>query len=173
MNLKQFGHLISSFAALADQHPRWNLIIVGEGADRSKLERLIDTLGLGTRARLIGRAGNIADWYKASDVFALTSSTEGFPNALIEAMAHGLPCISYDCLTGPSEIIDHGVNGLLVKANEEQALGSALNNVLSCEKLQQKLSENATRVIHKLDPDLIMNKWEHEIEHLIGGKQRN
>lgn len=172
MSLKQFDHLIRSFASVVDQHPDWNLVIVGEGNDRCKLEKLIESLGLGTRTKLIGRAGNIADWYKASDVFALTSLTEGFPNALIEAMAHGLPCISYDCLTGPGEIIDHGVNGLLIEASDEQAFGSALNDMLSCEKLRNKLSENAAGIVSQLDPDLIMDKWEHEIKQLIGNEQR-
>lgn len=164
---KQFDHLIRSFAALANQFPQWKLMIIGEGENRSQLERLIIKCGLEKRVFLIGRVGNIVDWYNSADVFALTSGYEGFPNALIEAMAHGVPCVSYNCLTGPGEIIEDGVNGLLVDLDDENALILALHRVLSSELLRQQLSEVSVSIVDELRPDVIMAKWEQEIHYLL------
>ena len=164
---KQFDHLIECFAQLAEKHAHWHLAIIGEGENRNKIEKLITDLELNHRIKLIGRAGNISDWYQAADAFALTSATEGFPNALIEAMAHGVPCISYDCLTGPSEIIDDGKSGLLIEANNKKELTSKMDALLESEDLRQNISENAVDIASTLNPELIMTQWEDEIEKLL------
>lgn len=170
-NQKQFDHLIGAFAKIAHQHDRWDLAIVGEGENREQLNELIIDQGLSERVHLVGRAGNISDWYEAADIFAMTSITEGFPNALIEAMAHGVPSISYDCLTGPAEVIDNNVNGILVEPNNINAFSEALERVVASEVLQKKLSENACEIVTVLAPAPVMSKWENEIERLI--RQRN
>ena len=139
---------------------------MGEGEDKQYLERLISDHNLTERARLVGRAGNISDWYNAADVFALTSSTEGFPNALIEAMAHGVPCVSYDCLTGPGEIIDDTINGLLVETSNKQALTSALERLFSSTDYRQEISLNSKDIISRLDPSAVMAVWEREMDRL-------
>ena len=163
---KQFNHLIECFAALAEKHTQWHLTIVGEGENRDAYDKLISERNLNHRVKLIGRAGNISDWYQAADAFALTSATEGFPNALIEAMAHGVPCISYDCLTGPSEIIEHGINGLLVEANNKQALTFAIDSLLGSSELQRSFAKKAVNIIERLDPEIVMSQWETEIRRL-------
>ena len=164
---KQFTHLIQSFAGIANDHSNWDLAIVGEGEDRQSLEDLITRHKLDHRIRLVGRAGNIADWYQAADIFALTSFTEGFPNALIEAMAHGTPSISYDCLTGPGEIISNGHNGLLVEADNMQAFSTTLDQLMRSTELQRSLAKNCVEIISTLNPDKIMKQWEIEIKKAI------
>ena len=80
-----------------------------------------------SRLVLPGNVGNVGDWYKASDLFVLSSRFEGYPNVLLEAMASGLACLAVDCPTGPSDLIDPGVNGWLVS---EQVASSAMEQPL-------------------------------------------
>lgn len=164
---KQFDHLIRCFSALADEFPLWDLAIAGEGNNRTELEDLIATLNLEKRVRLLGRVGNMADWYESADVFALSSDFEGLPNALIEAMAHGVACVSYDCLTGPGDVIKSGVNGLLVEPNNEAAFTAALHRVLNSEQLREEYSRASVNIVDDLDPDRIMSKWDHLITRLL------
>ena len=82
-------------------------------------------------------------------------------------MAHGVPCISYDCLTGPSEIIDDGKSGLLIEANNKKELTSKMDALLESEDLRQNISENAVDIVSTLNPELIMTQWEDEIEKLL------
>ena len=126
---KQFTHLIKAFATISDDHPNWSVAIIGEGEDHQKLSKLIKRLKLDQRITLVGRVGNVHDWYKIADIFALTSLTEGFPNVLIEAMLHNTAVVSYDCPTGPSDIIKQEENGFLVERNNIQLLASALDHL--------------------------------------------
>lgn len=119
---KGFINLIDAFSAIHELRPTWDLTIIGEGPQRAELQARIDHHGLEDRVRLIGRVGNPGDWYKRADRFALTSTFEGFPNALAEALAHGVPSLALDCMTGPRELVQAGDNGMLlpVDADMEQ-----------------------------------------------------
>lgn len=118
---KGFGPLIETFSRLAQDFPDWMLVILGEGPDREALEHQVQSVGLVGRIRLPGQAGNASRWYKAADLYVMSSRSEGFPNTLIEAMTHGLPTASFDCDTGPRNIIHHGMDGLLVPACDMRA----------------------------------------------------
>jgi len=164
---KQFTHLITAFASLSAHHPNWTMAIVGEGEDHAKLSAFIEERNLSNRVKLIGRVGNVAYWYERADIFALTSLTEGFPNVLIEAMAHSTAVISYNCPTGPNEIITHGTNGLLVEANNIKHLTSALNQLILEPKLRSELARNAAMTIKTYDIELIMKQWETAIDTIV------
>lgn len=164
---KQFTHLITAFASVCEDHPDWTLAIIGEGKDHATLSALIETHNLTTRVRLIGRVGNVADWYNRADIFALTSLTEGFPNVLIEAMAHSTAVISYNCPTGPGEIITHGVNGLLVEPNNTKQFTSTLAQLIGDPELRSELAHNATMTKSTYDIELIMNQWETAMNTLL------
>ena len=116
---KGFDRLVAAFAALQADFPDWSLVILGieeapyQGANQA--DRLRALMGAeASRLILPGKVGNVGDWYKASDLFVLSSRFEGYPNVLLEAMASGLPCLAVDCPTGPADLIDPGLNGWLV-----------------------------------------------------------
>jgi glycosyltransferase involved in cell wall biosynthesis len=107
-----------------------------------------------------GRAGNVADWYAAADAFALTSRFEGYPNALLEALASGVPAVACDCLTGPRELIQDGVNGLLVAPDSPAALTQALHRVMHDAGLRQRLSGQACLTLQAHTIERICARWE-------------
>lgn len=126
---KNYKMLINAFSKL--QNIDLILNIYGEGSLKGELQSLIDDLGLSNRIRLWGRSNNIKEVFMSTDLFILSSNAEGMPNSLMEAMAVGLPCISTDCPTGPSDIIDSKINGVLIPINNEKALVSAINNMIN------------------------------------------
>ncbi len=129
---KQFDRLIASFADLAPRYPSWNLAIVGEGEETIRLKQQVETMGLAGRVALPGLVGNIDDWYRRASLYVMTSRFEGFPNTLAEAMAHGCAAVSYDCDTGPRDIIRHGLDGLLVSpVGDIAALTRALDRLMA------------------------------------------
>ena len=111
---KGFDWLIDAFSALATKYPEWDLVILGEGSLRATLEKQVQTSGLARRVFLPGRVGNVGDWYERANLYVMSSRFEGFGNTLGEAMAYGLPAVSFDCETGPRNIIRHETDGLLV-----------------------------------------------------------
>ncbi len=112
---KQFDLLIEAFCDLPAHHAQWQLTIIGEGPERPKLEALVNRRDASGIVRLAGRVGNLHDWYERADAFALVSQFEGFPNALAEALAYGLPSLAIDCASGPRDMIVDGVNGVLLE----------------------------------------------------------
>ena len=165
---KQFPRLIDAFATLVPRFPQWDLIITGDGPDRPELEARIAAAGLGDRIRLPGPAGNIGDWYARADIFAMTSRFEGFPNALLEAMAHGVPPIAFDCMTGPSELIQDGENGLLVPLNDTEGLAEGLAKLMGDEGLRAKMAGQARSMRDRFDGQRATNLW-FELFELGGG----
>lgn len=160
VDTKQFDLLISAFALIADRLPDWVLVIAGEGVERTNLLAQIDQLGLQARVHLPGPIGNIGDWYERAEVFALSSSYEGFPNVLLEAMAYGCACVALDCDTGPSDIIAHDENGLLLPATADAA--TIANTILSLaedDELRLRLSQEALHVKERFSLPTIMRQW--------------
>jgi glycosyltransferase involved in cell wall biosynthesis len=116
---KRFAMLVEAFSGIAGRNPDWDLVILGEGPLRDELEAQVQRLGLKDCVHLPGRVGNAQDWYDRANAFAMTSSVEGFPNVLLEALASGLPALAIDCLTGPSELVEDEVNGVLLPGNSD------------------------------------------------------
>ena len=98
-------------------------MIVGEGPERVQLESLASRCSCAARVSLSGSVGNIGDWYSSADLFVLSSRFEGFPNTLLEAMAHGIAVIAADCPTGPRTLVRDGVDGLLVTPDQSSESG--------------------------------------------------
>jgi glycosyltransferase involved in cell wall biosynthesis len=159
---KQFDVLIRAFANLAQRrHTDWSLRIIGEGFLRSNLQQQISNLELDKRVELVGRTTMIGDELAQADIFALTSKYEGFPNVLLEAMAVGLPCVSFDCPSGPREITMNGQVALLVPLNDEQALELALERLMLNANLRQTLGNQArASVIERFSLDNILEQWD-------------
>jgi glycosyltransferase involved in cell wall biosynthesis len=130
---KNFPNLLRAFALVRQQTPA-RLIILGEGSERDRLTSLITEMGLNHDISLPGFVGNPAAYMAHSAVFAMSSSWEGMPVALIEALALGIPVVSTDCPSGPSEVLDHGKYGELVPMDDSPALAAAILNVLAGER---------------------------------------
>jgi glycosyltransferase involved in cell wall biosynthesis len=129
---KQFPVLVDAFSLIADERPDCDLVILGEGPARQEIERRAASHGLQSRIHLPGHVGNVTEWYACSEAFVLTSSREGFPNAMMEALSSGVPAVSFDCATGPADLIREGANGFLVPpAQGPQGIAAALRKVSS------------------------------------------
>lgn len=157
---KGFDLLIKIFSSLSPAYPGWDLVILGEGKERGALERQIRESGLEGRIFLPGRAGNLADWYGKAEIYALSSRFEGFPNVLAEAMAYSLPAVSFDCETGPAEMIADGVNGFLVPPEDTAAFAASLGRLMSDGKLRERMSAEAVSVRERFSISAVAALWE-------------
>jgi glycosyltransferase involved in cell wall biosynthesis len=157
---KNFAALVGAFGLLASRHPEWDLVILGEGQERAALEAQVRDTGLQSRVFLPGRVGNPGEWYGHAALYAMSSDFEGFPNTLVEAMACGLPAVSFDCDTGPRDIIRHGLDGLLVPAGETALFGAALDLLMSDDDLRRVFASRATEVRERFSMPKIAAMWE-------------
>lgn len=164
---KGFDTLIAAFEALAHRFPSWQLIILGEGPQRDSLQKQVTALGLTERVSMPGLVGNLPQWYAACDLFVLSSQYEGFPNTLVEAMAHGLPAVSYDCPTGPRDIIEHGVNGLLIEAGNASELRVGLEALMQDSSQRALLSSRCIDVRERFGADRINRLWQDLFVELL------
>src|SRR5262249_27989269 len=130
------------------------------GPQRPRLERLIRSLNVQDRVRLPGFTNWPLEVLRRADLFGLSSLSEGFPNALCEAMACGVPAVGFDCSSGVREIIRHGVDGIVVPAGDAPALAAALDRVMSSDADRQRLGARAPDVVQRFAIDHAMAQWE-------------
>jgi glycosyltransferase involved in cell wall biosynthesis len=157
---KGYDWLCKAFAEICTQHPDWTLVILGEGPSRDRLEALVAELGIAEHVSMPGLVGNVADWYARADLFVLSSRFEGFPSALIEAMASGCPCIGFDCDTGPRDLIEDGVNGRLVALGHVHELAAALSGLMLDPALRARFATRSEGVLERFSEQRIMADWQ-------------
>jgi GalNAc-alpha-(1->4)-GalNAc-alpha-(1->3)-diNAcBac-PP-undecaprenol alpha-1,4-N-acetyl-D-galactosaminyltransferase len=158
---KNYGVLIEAFAQLAPAFPDWDLLILGDGEDRAWLESLVAERGLERRVMLPGVSTSVAKWYASTQLFCLPSLWEGFPNALAEAFAHGLPAVGFADCAGVRDLIVHGSNGLLADGNGDVAsLTGALALLMSDSALRASMSPAAVDSVRQFNPQNIFSRWE-------------
>jgi GalNAc-alpha-(1->4)-GalNAc-alpha-(1->3)-diNAcBac-PP-undecaprenol alpha-1,4-N-acetyl-D-galactosaminyltransferase len=157
---KGFDLLIAAFAQIADQHRDWRLKILGEGPQHGELSSLIAQHRLENQILLAGRVDQPQRDFATADLFVLPSRYEGFPNALLEAMASGLPAVAFDCDSGPREIIRPGIDGLLVPAGDVAALAGALHRLMSDARERARLARQAVEVVTRFDETAFLGRWD-------------
>jgi glycosyltransferase involved in cell wall biosynthesis len=157
---KGFDLLIEAFSKVAPQFPLWSVRILGEGPERARLEKLIADNKLAGRMTLCGWTAQPESALMGSDVFVLSSRYEGFPNALLEAMACGLPAIAFDCDAGPAEILRHETDGLLVRAGNVEALSAAMSRLMSNDAERARLGAAAREVCTRFGMEQFFERWE-------------
>ena len=138
----------------------WKLIIVGDGEEREKLESFIKENQLTSSVELLPARKEIETIYKKASLFAFTSRFEGFGLVLVEAMSYGIPCIAFDCPSGPRDIVIDGKSGCLIPNNNYEQYETTLEKILNMdEKELVKLGENAYNIVNSWDNNAIIGKW--------------
>ncbi len=167
---KGFDLLLQAFHKIAPQYPDWQLLILGRGELREQLERMRDNLGLSGQVVFTGALSNPFAVLKSAKLFVMASRNEGFPMAHGEALACGLPVIATDCPSGPSEMIRHHVDGLLVPNQDVSAFAAAMASLMSDEPKRQRLAAKAPEVTERFGLEAIVAEWETLIDKLVKEK---
>lgn len=167
--MKNFSLLIHSFRKICKQKEDfdYDLVIYGEGSERHNLEKLIEAYGLQRRVFLPGKRNNVKDEIKDASLFVMSSQYEGMPNALIEAMALGLPVICTRFAGGAAEeLIRHGYNGILVHSDNCEELAEAIMALVENPLLCQELGKNARAIVELVSPKRTVSLWEEFIRQV-------
>jgi GalNAc-alpha-(1->4)-GalNAc-alpha-(1->3)-diNAcBac-PP-undecaprenol alpha-1,4-N-acetyl-D-galactosaminyltransferase len=154
---KQVDQLVAMFSEI--NNPEWQLWIVGDGPERENIESIINKSPLRDNIKLWGSQKDVARFYSKSQIFAFTSRSEGFPNVLVEAQQFGLPCVSFDCVAGPSDIIVDGQNGFLVPMQDNETFKAKLSQLMNDESLLQKMSAISIEFSKKYEPEAIAEDY--------------
>ncbi len=166
---KNQAMVMEAFSEIVKEgYSSYKLKLYGDGPDRLKLQRLAVSLGIGSNIEFAGNVEHVAEHIEKASMFILASSQEGMPNALIEAMSLGLPCISTDCpCGGPKDLITDGENGVLVPVKDKDAMKMAILKLLKEKDFAEKIGQNATYVQEKYSPDVVNKKWEKYFERIL------
>lgn len=158
---KSFDRLIEAWALVqqTDKYSDWHLDIFGQGEWRDMLQQMIDERGLQDRVTLNKPTKDIAKEYAASSMLVMSSHYEGFPMVMIEAMACGLPVVTFDYKCGPRDIIDHEINGLLVRDGDIEGLAKAMISMMRDDAARKRMGENAKKVVETYSEEAVMKQW--------------
>lgn len=158
---KGFDRLIQAWQLVqhTGKFTDWKLDIFGQGEWQEMLQQMIDKAGLQDSLQIHQPTKQIGEEYVKSDLLVMSSNYEGFPMVMIEAMACGLPVVSFDYKCGPKDIIQPGINGLLVPNGDIQALAYAMMVMMSDEAYREMLSQNARKVVDTYSEQAVMSQW--------------
>ncbi len=164
---KDYPTLLRAFAEVAKAYPEHTLEIYGEGPDEAALQSLAEELGIGSRVLFQGAHPDAILRIADSACYVMSSRYEGMPNALMEAMAVGLPCISTDCPNGPAELIEDGRNGLLVPVGDVEAMSGAILRYLGDPSFSEACGREAREILHTHAIDVKAKEYVEFIEQII------
>jgi glycosyltransferase involved in cell wall biosynthesis len=163
---KGFDLLIPAFAEVVRKHPEWKLHIYGAGAKYGKLRRLIVEHDVYNNVFLMGQSRYLGEQLAEASIFALSSRYEGFGMVIIEAMSKGVPVVSFDCPRGPNEIVEVGVDGLLVENGDVEAFTEALLCLIEDEDSRRKMGEAALSTAARYDLGIVGQQWNDLLSEL-------
>lgn len=165
INSKHHDELIRIFSEIEVRD--WKLVIVGDDAlkqkNKGKLEALIVKLGVQNCVELAGKRLDVENFYNKAKIFAFTSSSEGFPNVIGEAMSAALPVVAYNCIAGPSDLIDHEKTGFLIELHDNSSFKEALEKLMKDETLRDRYGQQGKLKIQKFSVQHIAHKFEKTI----------
>jgi glycosyltransferase involved in cell wall biosynthesis len=157
---KGYDLLIPAWAPVAARHPDWRLEIHGSGVMRRELEELIREHGLSEVVTLAGPSSDLGADMERASIYVLSSRVEGLPLVMLEAMSKGMAVVSFDCPTGPADIIDDHRNGLLVPAKDVEGLGRALVEMIQDEELRRRCAAAAVETAREYSVESVMPQWD-------------
>ncbi|MFW5501585.1 MULTISPECIES: glycosyltransferase family 4 protein [unclassified Maridesulfovibrio] len=164
---KGFDILLDLLPKVFTKYPDYSLVILGEGENRKDLEEQAERLGIADRVFMPGFIKNPHAIIQKSSLFVFPSRFEGFPNALVESMALGLPVVSFDCPSGPGYLIESGYNGLLAPLEDSKALLDGIEYMLGHPEEARKMGAGAKKIRKKCNPDLVMGMWTNLLEAVL------
>ena len=156
---KGFDLLLEAFGEIAGAHPAWDLCIVGGSPPPDYLRRVRDR-GLEGRVTFPGVVRDVSPYYRGAELYVLSSRHEAFPMVLIEAMAHGLPAVAFACPSGPDEIIDDGVDGLLVPPEDVRSLAQAMARAMEDDAWRASAGDRALFASRRFSLESVMPEWD-------------
>lgn len=159
---KQQDKLLCAYARIVSSDPDFDfrLKIVGTGVLENELKSLARDLDIEDRVDFLGWRDDVYSLMKGAHVFAFTSAFEGFPNAVLESMACGVPVVAFDCISGPSDIIIDNNNGLLIELNNVEKFSQGLRKICEDERFHDYLAENTAAVKYRFSEDRVLALWE-------------
>ncbi len=157
--LKQFDKLIETYSKSNLPDKAIHLVILGEGDDEELLKKMIQKLQMTEFVHLLGFKKNVNCYIENADFLVLTSKYEGFSMVILEALSVGIPVVSFDCETGPRELVQHEFNGLLVENQNFSKLETALNRMVEDRQLYHYCKENASESVNAFSAEKIQKKW--------------
>ncbi len=167
---KGFDLLIDAFGKVSSAYPDWHVVIFGKGPARPELEARIAAASLSARVHLPGEVMAARKYLQEADIFVLSSRFEGFPNVMVEAMACGCAVVSFDCPSGPAEIIRSGHDGLLVRAGDVQGLAAALRTLMDNPARRTELGHNARQAVERFSIERIMEQWNQLLSEVLAAR---
>jgi len=166
---KNHEMLIRAFAKIVSSFPEYRLVIYGEGFLRDSLKGLCRDLGVEQVVDFPGSVNDVHKRFLNSELFVLSSDFEGMPNALMEAMAMGITCISTDCpCGGPKDLVEDGVNGVLIPVGDVDSCAKVIAKCFTDKQMADKLGKNALNVRKKFSKELVCKKWLEYINQVVG-----
>lgn len=163
---KGYDLLVPAWAAVAERQPDWRLRICGDGRDREKLERLISEHAVSDSVSLEGPARDLGAEMESASLFVLSSRHEGLPLVLLEAMSKGMGVVSFDCPTGPADVIEDHRNGLLAPARDVGALAAGILELIADEDLRRRCAEAAVETAREYRMNAVGPRWEALLREL-------
>ncbi len=168
---KGFDLLLEAFCRSGLARAGWRLVILGEGPERSALQQQAAALGIADKVALPGFV-EVGQWLKRADIFVMSSRYEGFPNALMEAMQMQRACVSFDCPSGPRDLIENDRNGLLVAPQDVAALSEALQRLAADPALRSRLGAEASKIGERFSAASVFAKWLGLIDAVASGNAK-
>lgn len=152
--------LVRAWHQIADKTGGWKLRIVGDGPLLNEIKEYVEKNGLSGSVEFLPTTKDVLAMYRQASIYAMSSRFEGLPLVLIEAQSMGLPIVSFDCLTGPAEIVEDGRNGILVPPLDVEALAEALLSLIRDDRRRKEFSDNALTAASRFDYGKIVGQWE-------------
>ncbi len=156
---KGYEFLLDAWKIVQEKHPDWTLRIAGSGELEEQLKDQARDLGVESSVNFLGLISNVEQEYMNSSIYAMSSRFEGFPMVLLEAMSFGLPVVSFDCQTGPGDIITEGEDGILVDSGDVKGLAQGICSLIEDESLRKNMSVNARNNIRRFSKENILCEW--------------